>query len=66
VLALEQDFYGMFFVATLESVLSQPEQAALKQASQAHAHVHSERSPGVWRCRIGLPKRQVGLALSKW
>jgi hypothetical protein len=39
VLAIEQDFYGMVFLATLESVLSQPEQAALEQASQGQAHV---------------------------
>jgi Transposase DDE domain len=39
VLAIEQDFYGMVFLATLESVLSQPDQAALEQASPAQAHL---------------------------
>jgi hypothetical protein len=38
VLAIEQDFYGMLFLTTLESVLSQPDQAELAQASPAHGY----------------------------
>jgi hypothetical protein len=38
VLAIEQDFYGMIFLATLEGVLSHSDEAALEQASQANRY----------------------------
>jgi Transposase DDE domain len=34
VLAIEQDFYGVLFLASLESVLSQPDEAALQAEAQ--------------------------------